>query len=56
MIDWWADNGPPVYLPVAGYFGLVKTTPKKATAKAETSERGDLNDLARMFAGSGGSF
>lgn len=43
----WVAFGPPVYIPVAGYFGLAKGYKKEAT-------RGTLDELAELFAGSGG--
>lgn len=46
MIDWWSENGPPVYVSVAGYLGLIK---KKA--KPKKSE--NLNELFSMM-GAGG--
>jgi hypothetical protein len=49
MLDWWADNGPPVYISVAAYLGLIKTGSDSSSAK----EPGDLNDLVKM-AGAGG--
>lgn len=40
MQKWWTDNGPPVYMAVAGYLGLIKKPePKKGT----------MADLAAMF-------
>lgn len=45
MQDWWVENGPPVYMAVAGYLGLIKTRSK---------DYGNLEELARMFEGSGG--
>ena len=38
--------GPPVYISVAGYMGLIK---EKSKPKS-----GDMNELARMFASTGG--
>lgn len=46
MNDWWSENGPPVYIAVAGYLGLIK--------EPEGSKPvGDLNELAKL-AGAGG--
>ena len=47
MIEWWSENGPPVYVSVAGYLGLIKKKKKKNQAP------GDLNELLKM-AGAGG--
>lgn len=54
MIDWWEDNGPPVYIAAAAYLGLVKSK-KKSTGKPAKDGHpgGDLNELAKM-AGPGG--
>ena len=54
MLDWWEQNGPPVYMSVAAYLGLYdkKKTSQKKSAKSGKS--GDLNQLAAMFAGTGG--
>jgi hypothetical protein len=40
MLDWWLENGPPVYVSVASYLGLVKPKSSQAT--------GDLGDLIKM--------
>jgi len=50
MVDHWCENGPPVYIAVAGYLGLVK---RKTGSKAKTGEPGNLEDLLQM-AGPGG--
>lgn len=42
MQDWWKANGPPVYMAVAAYLGLIKDTSK---------EYGDLGELFDMFPG-----
>lgn len=63
MVDHWEAFGPPVYMPVASYFGLnkgrkadvPKDTPEVSagTASQEDVEKyGNLNELAAMF-GSG---
>lgn len=49
MMEWWSENGPPVYVAAAAYLGLIKPASKKSS-KAET---GDLGDLLKM-AGPGG--
>ena len=52
MVDHWQENGPPVYIAVAGYLGLVKRkSGSKSKAKAE--EPGNLEELLKM-AGPGG--
>jgi len=48
MVEWWSDNGPPVYVSVAGYLGLIK---KKNKGKNQQSS--DLSELLKM-AGAGG--
>lgn len=56
MLDWWSDNGPPVYIAVAGYLGLIKEDKAGSVPQAEKpKETGNLNDLLKM-AGSGGFF
>lgn len=47
MVTWWSENGPPVYVSVASYLGLVK--PRKSKSKGT----GDLNELLKL-AGPGG--
>lgn len=47
MLDWWNENGPPVYISAAAYLGLTKPSSKTK------DEPGDLNELAAM-AGPGG--
>lgn len=54
MVEHWKQNGPPVYMAVAGYLGLIKTDGKASSTKKDTGQYGDLNDLARMFQGTGG--
>jgi hypothetical protein len=44
MIKHWKTNGPPVYMAVAGYLGLIKPEAKT----------GSLDELARSFMGTGG--
>jgi hypothetical protein len=48
MLDWWTDNGPPVYVAAAAYLGLIKG---KGTSGSK--EPGDLGELLKM-AGPGG--
>lgn len=50
MIDWWGENGPPVYISVAGYLGLIK----KRSPKVREGTGGNLEELENMFASSGG--
>lgn len=56
MLDWWSDNGPPVYIAVAAYLGLVKTS-KKGQSNGKPAKDGhpgnDLNELLKL-AGPGG--
>ena len=46
MLDWWLENGPPVYVSAASYLGLIKP-------KSSKEAPGDLNELAKL-AGAGG--
>lgn len=60
MVDWWENNGPPVYIAAAGYLGLIKPSNKTKVAKGKDGkpvkqESGNLNDLLKM-AGPGGMF
>ncbi len=64
MVIHWEKNGPPVYIAVAGYLGLIGTKDgKKPTGDSKpqsgrpigsTGEKGNLNDLASLLSGSGG--
>jgi hypothetical protein len=45
MLEWWSENGPPVYIAVAAYLGIIKDPAEKKV--------GDLNELAKL-AGPGG--
>lgn len=47
MLDWWLENGPPVYVAAAAYLGLNKSASKSNKGS------GDLNELLK-FAGKGG--
>lgn len=47
MCKHWKSYGPPVYMAVAGFLGLINTS--KAKPKS-----GNLEDLERMFASTGG--
>lgn len=55
MLDWWAHNGPPVYVPVASYFGLIKPQQSSSSNTVAKKESGNLNELLEM-AGPGGMF
>lgn len=44
----WRANGPPVYMSVAGYLGLIKEDKKAST------EYGSLDELEKMFGSTGG--
>lgn len=46
MLDHWLEKGPPVYISVASYLGLIKP-------KSENKGSGDLSELAKL-AGPGG--
>jgi|AraplaMF_Col_mMF_1032025.scaffolds.fasta_scaffold64334_2 hypothetical protein len=60
MLEHWGKNGPPVYVAAAAYLGLLKTPPKVKkggpgkTTVASPQGGGDLNDLVKMFQGTGG--
>jgi hypothetical protein len=45
MVTHWNECGPPVYVAAAAYLGLIKKKPKKS---------GNLDELAQMFASTGG--
>lgn len=49
MLDLWDQNGPPVYLAVAGYLGLIKTK-----GKTRKQDIGTLEDLVNEFGATGG--
>lgn len=53
MIDHWLKNGPPVYISVAGYLGIVNKKRPGSKAKTKAEEPGNLEDLLKM-AGPGG--
>jgi hypothetical protein len=52
MVEFWSENGPPVYVSAAAYLGLIKPKKKSSSGK---STGGDLNELLKM-AGPGGMF
>jgi hypothetical protein len=54
MLDLWDRQGPPVHIAVAGYLGLLAKPGENKKGKAKTQKTGDLNELAAMFAGTGG--
>lgn len=54
MVEHWKTNGPPVYMAVAGYLGLIKTDKKATSSGGSSQEYGNLEELARMFEGTGG--
>jgi hypothetical protein len=54
MVEFWSENGPPVYVSAAAYLGLIKPKKKKKSS-AGKSTGGDLNELLSM-AGPGGMF
>lgn len=53
MLQYWAENGPPVYVSVAGYLGLIKPKKLSPTKPGQKPVGGDLNDLTKL-AGPGG--
>ena len=59
MVEFWAENGPPVYVSAAAYLGLIKSKKKKASSQGKPAKGGhrgdDLNELLKM-AGPGGMF
>jgi hypothetical protein len=44
MLDWWEQHGPPVYIAVAAYLGLVKEPAKETTVPA-----GNLDGIEKFF-------
>lgn len=56
MVDHWEAFGPPVYIPVASYFGLGRKSSKSdaSGSKEDNEGYGNLNDLVSMFSDSGG--
>jgi hypothetical protein len=58
MVEFWSENGPPVYVSAAAYLGLIKPKKKRSSQgkPAKEGHRGDdLNELLKM-AGPGGMF
>ncbi|USN16578.1 hypothetical protein POLEWNIK_00520 [Brevundimonas phage vB_BpoS-Polewnik] len=58
MQDHWLHNGPPTYMSVAGYLGLIKKRPSatkidKVTGKQEMT--GNWDDLFSQFTAAGGT-
>lgn len=53
MVEHWKHNGPPVYMSVAGYLGLIKPASQRPGASPE-EKYGNLEDLEKLFAGTGG--
>jgi len=55
MLDWWENNGPPVYVAAAAYLGLIKAPgKKKKNGKVDASAgKGNLDELLKL-AGPGG--
>jgi len=53
MQDHWKYNGPPVYMAVAHYLGMVHERPKK-TIDGRTPMTGDWDQLLAQFSGTGG--
>lgn len=51
MLDWWLENGPPVYVAAAAYLGLIKD--KKTSSSKPEEGGGDLYELLK-FAGPDG--
>lgn len=58
MVQHWKTNGIPTYMAVSGYLGLIKPgsggTKSTGTSAGGGGDYGSLEDLARMFEGSGG--
>lgn len=60
MVDHWTENGPPVYMAVAGYLGLIKEKKKgdkpsgSGNSSNDAKRYGNLEELAAMFNGTGG--
>lgn len=53
MQDHWKYSGPPVYMSVAGYLGLIKDRPKKPNQKKTMT--GSWDDLITQFSAAGGT-
>lgn len=55
MQDHWLHNGPPVYMSVAGYLGLIKkrSPVHKSTGKKQMT--GNWDDLFSQFTAAGGT-
>lgn len=57
MQDHWEHNGPPVYIAVAGYLGLIKKRPKTIRIDKKTGGQemtGNWDDLFSQFSAAGG--
>jgi hypothetical protein len=52
MVEFWSENGPPVYVSAAAYLGLIKPKRKKSSSGKPTAA-GDFNELLKL-AGPGG--
>lgn len=50
MMENWKLNGPPVYIAVAGYLGLIKP---EAGMEEKPKEIGNLNDLLKSAGANG---
>lgn len=53
MQDHWKYNGPPVYIAVAHYLGMVQKRPRKTT-EGRASMTGSWDQLVAQFSGTGG--
>lgn len=54
MIEHWRQNGPPVYMAVAGYLGLIKGDKGSQSGLSDEEKYGNLEELEQMFASTGG--
>ncbi len=54
MLDWWDKNGPPVYVSVAAYLGLIKVDTKGKPVKSTGNKSSGGLDEIFKFAGPGG--
>lgn len=54
MQEHWKYDGPPVYIAVAAYLGMIKKRPGAKTADGKTSMTGSWDQLLASFSGTGG--
>jgi hypothetical protein len=55
MKDHWAEFGPPAYVAIAMYMGLIKPGQKRKNFQGDKKEEpGNFDELIAMFANTGG--